>query len=404
MKIGILRETRRWQDRRVAITPETAAWIQKKYPDVELFVQSSQVRVHSDDEYRAIGVAVVEDISHCDILIGVKEVDPETMVEGKTYIMFAHVAKEQGYNQAFFAAMAKKKITLLDHEYFTDLHGIRVVAFGFWAGVVGAYYAFKGIAERFLKTDLPGPEHCRDISELQANVRSLNLSPLKIVITGGGRVASGAMEIIRGKGVQEVSPRDFVERQYDHAVFTRLDPEDYARREDGTFDLEEFYRDPSNYKSVFEPYTEVADVFMACHFWNNQSPVFFTKENLQHDSFTVSLIADISCDLDGPIPTTIRTSSINEPFYDVEPATLNERPAFSDPKNITVMAVDNLPTALPLDASRTFARDLYEKVFPFLFGEDSEGVVERAAILRNGELTSGYAYLEPYLLGRKASK
>ncbi|WP_372772078.1 NAD(P)-dependent oxidoreductase [Mangrovibacterium sp.] len=400
MKVGILRETRRWTDRRVAITPETALMIQQEYPHVELFVQSSQIRVHTDDEYRKIGISVVDDLAHCDVLIGVKEVAPETMTEGKTYIMFAHVAKEQGYNQPFFAEMAKTKITLIDYEYFTDENNARLVAFGFWAGVVGTYYGFKGIAKRFLKLDIPGPEDCRDLKELHHQLKQFRLPALKIVLTGGGRVASGALEIIGELGIPEVSPRDFKTREYDHAVFTRLDPEDYAVKKDGTFDLQEFYANPSEYISSFQPYLEVADVFIACHFWDSRSPVFFTKEQLSDESFGISLIADISCDLDGPIPTTIRTSSIEQPFYDINPVDLSEKPAFSSSKNVTVMAVDNLPTALPLDASRTFARDLFSHVFPALFGADSDGVIERATILSQGELTERFDYLKEFLAGK----
>jgi len=401
MKIGILRETRRWNDRRVAITPETAALIKENYPHVALCVQSSRVRVHSDYEYLEVGVPVVEDVSDCDILIGVKEVEPQTMIEGKTYIMFAHVAKQQGYNQPFFKEMARKKITLIDYEYFTDLEKNRVVAFGFWAGVVGAYYAFKGIAQRFGKVELPGPEACRDFQELHQQLKQFTMPTLKIVVTGGGRVAAGALEIIRELGIQEVRPWDFQSRTYKNAVFTRLDPEDYAQKNDGTFNLKEFYDDPSEYESKFQPYLEVADVFIACHFWNSHSPVFFTREQLKDEKFRISLIADISCDLEGPIPTTIRTSSIEEPFYDVDPDDLTEEQPFSDPGNVTVMAVDNLPTALPLDASRTFARELYTYVFPSLFGDDNDQIIERATILRSGTLTSRFSYLREFLTGLK---
>jgi alanine dehydrogenase len=400
MKVGILRETRRWKDRRVAITPETAARIQAAYPEVELFVQHSEVRVHPDKEYRELGIPVVDDVSHCDVLIGVKEVEPSTMAEGKTYVMFAHVAKKQAYNQPFFVAMADKKISLIDYEYLTDTNGVRVVAFGFWAGVVGAYYAFKGIAKRFLKHDIPGPDECRDMQDLHHQLRQFEMPPLKIVVTGGGRVAAGALEIICGKGIAEVSPRDFLEHDYGHAVFTRLDPEDYVEKKDGTFNLQEFYHNPSGYVSKFHPYLAVADVFIACHFWDSKSPVFFTADDLKKPDFGISLIADISCDLDGPIPTTIRTSSIEDPFYDINPHDLSEQPAYSDAKNVTVMAVDNLPTALPLDASRTFARDLYDKVFPSLFGNDEDGIIGRATILENGRLTARYAYLADYLAGK----
>lgn len=397
MKIGILRETKRWEDRRVAVTPETAKLIIDNYPNVEMFVQSSQLRIHKDEEYARLGIPVVEDVSRCDVLIGVKEVAEDALINGKTYLMFAHVAKKQTYNRPLFKEMVKKKITLIDHEYLTDSINNRLVFFGYWAGAVGAYYAFKGVAKRFLRKDLPGPEYCSNLKQLHLQLNSISLPPLKILVTGGGRVASGAMDIIKGMGIKEVMPKDFLTRNYTQPVFARLDPEDYVIRKDGEYDKDEFYSEPYNYESTFGQYLSATDVFIPCHFWNHQSPHFFTKEEVQSKDFGVSLIADVSCDVPGPIPTTIRTSTIKEPYYDVNPVDLSEEPAFSSSKNITVMAVDNLPTALPYDASRSFARDLYYKVFPSLFGNDEQGIINRATILEKGKITNRYSYLSDFI-------
>ena len=397
MKIGVLRETRRWKDRRVAITPETASYILDSYPKVELYVQSSNVRVHRDEEYVALGIPVVEDVSHCDVLIGVKEVDNEALIDGKTYIMFAHVAKRQSHNQEFFKLMAKKKITLIDYEYFTDKHRTRLVAFGFWAGVVGAYYAFLGIAKRFCRIELTAPEQCRDLNDLHHSLKTFKVPAIKIVVTGGGRVALGALEIINQLGIQEVLAKDFLNKEYDHPVFTRLDPEDYVKRKQGTFDIKHFYKTPKEYESAFLPFAKVADVFIPCHFWNQSSPDFFTKEELNSPDFSISLIADISCDVPGPIPTTLRTSTIENPFYDIDTNTLTEMPPFSAPGHVTEMAVDNLPTALPVDASRTFARDLFYQVLPSLIGQDDDGIIHRATILKDGKLTPPFDYLRNFL-------
>ena len=400
MKVGVLRETRRDHDRRVAITPETARLIRENYPEVSLFIQSSSVRIHRDDEYRALGIQVVDDVSHCDLLIGVKEVSEENLIEGKTYVMFAHVAKQQAFNRSFFKKMAGKKITLLDYEYFTDQHHNRLVAFGFWAGVVGAYYAFQGTAKRFMGIDLPGPQTCRNLKELHHHLRTLELPPLKILITGGGRVASGALEMIHEMGIAEVLPKDFLEKEYDHPVYVRLDPEDYVVKKQGKFDRDDFYLNPKDYRSAFSPYLKPTDIFIPCHFWDQASPHFFTTAQLRSPDFGISLIADVSCDVPGPIPTTIRTSSIDDPFYDVNTKNLLEQPAFSSSAHVTVMAVDNLPTALPFDASRTFARDLYFQVLPSLFGEDTDGIVGRATILKNGQLTEQFSYLRDFLKGK----
>ena len=397
MKVGILKETRRWDDRRVAITPETAALIMDNYPNVELFVQQADFRVHRDDEYRVLGIPIVDDVTGCDVLFGVKEVDNEHLIDGKTYVLFAHVAKEQSHNKEFFRLMAKKKITLIDYEYLTDKNGNRLVAFGFWAGVVGAYYAFSGVARRFCNQRLPGPEQCRDLNELHRHLKAIKLPALKIVVTGGGRVASGALEIIAHLGIAEVLPKDFLLKDYSHPVFTRLDPADYVKRKEGEFEYAHFIHFPEAYESAFSPFSKVADVMIACHFWNSASPVFFTRDELKNPDFSISVIADISCDVPGPIPTTIRTSSIESPFYDVDPETLEEKPPFSNAKQITVMAVDNLPAALPMDASRTFARDLYYEVFPSLFGGTKTEIIQRATILKEGKLNNPFGYLASFL-------
>ncbi len=399
MKVGVLKETRRWEDRRVAVTPETAMLIKENYPDIELYIQSSSERIHSDDEYRKLGIPVVDDLSHCDILIGVKEVAGDALIEGKTHLMFAHVAKKQAFNKQFIQEMVQKKITLIDHEYLTNIENTRLVFFGFWAGVVGAYYAFKGAAKRFTGIKLLAPEKCTDLNDLYRQLKRFDLPPLKILVTGGGRVASGALEIIRELNVEEVLPHDFLNKKYDHAVYTRLNPDDYVMRNEGEFDRMHFYKNPHDYKSSFKPYLSATDVFIACHFWDHQSPHFFTQEELQSDDFSISLIADVSCDVPGPIPTTIRTSSIKMPYYDIDPKDLSEKPAFSSPEYITVMAVDNLPSALPVDASHSFARDLYYQVLPSLFGEDSDGIIQRATILKDGELTAQYSYLSEFIKG-----
>lgn len=398
MKIGILRETRRSNDRRVAVTPEVARLILDNFPQTEVFVQSSSVRIYSDNDYRNVGVPVVDDVSHCDVLIGVKEVAEEALIEGKTYFMFSHVGKKQAYNQSFFREMARKRITLVDYEYLTDQHRNRLVAFGFWAGVVGAYYAFMGVAQRFVRHSLPGPELCRDMDELHHQLRLFQFPPLKILLTGGGRVADGALAIIHELGIKEVSPYDFLQHEYDHSVFARLDPEDYVVPITGKYSRDDFYAHPQNYQSAFYPYLSIADVFIPCHFWDNGSPYFFTAEQLRAEDFNISLIADISCDVPGPIPTTIRTSSIEQPFYDVDPVDLSEKPPFSSPRHVTVMAVDNLPTALPQDASRTFSLDFYYQVLPSLLGPDAKGIIQRATILKDGTLTEQFGYLSDFLL------
>ncbi|NQU85369.1 MAG: alanine dehydrogenase [Mariniphaga sp.] len=398
MKIAILRETRRWKDRRVAIIPATALKILKKWPSVKIFIQPSEVRVFSDKEYEDVGVEIKEDISDCDVLIGVKEVSEEALIEGKTYIMFAHVAKKQEHNKGFFRVMAQRKITLLDYEYFTNEAGLRLVAFGHWAGVVGAYYAIMGILKRYHDFKIPHPSALYDAEELYEVVKKVRIRPLKIVITGDGRVGQGAAKVLQNSGIKKVEVADFLEKSFDFPVYCILPFQEYVQpKAESAKTYNDFFTSPEEFESTFQRLTKVADVYIPCHFWHPKSPLFFTKEDVAQKDFKISMVADISCDVPGPVATTIRTSEHETPYYDIDRETLEEKTTFSDKNNITVVAVDNLPTALPRNSSESFSTDLLKNVFPYLFENDSEGIIERATILKNGTITPRYGYLSDFL-------
>ncbi|RME33505.1 MAG: hypothetical protein D6793_09695, partial [Thermoflexia bacterium] len=96
-KIGIRREDKSVWERRVPITPQDARLLQEQH-GVKVIVQPSELRVFRDEEYRAAGVQVQEDLSACDVIFGVKEVPPAHLLPGKTYVFFAHVIKGQPYN------------------------------------------------------------------------------------------------------------------------------------------------------------------------------------------------------------------------------------------------------------------------------------------------------------------
>lgn len=401
IKAGVLKETKVPVDRRVAVTPETAFEINKRFPGVELVVQKSDIRAIPDHEYNKQGVKLVDEVSDCDILIGVKEVAPEELIEGKTYLMFAHVAKEQEYNRQFFKTMSQKNITLIDYEYLTDEGHNRLVAFGYWAGVVGAYNAIVAACEKFGSLKLPLPQELAGQKEMYRILKEINVpGNLRFLVTGGGRVAMGAMEVLSKTGIKEVSFTDYLSTRYEYPVICRIDPCQYLRHKSGKkFLFNHFCNHPWEYESVFLPYTRITDVYIPCHFWDQRSPVFFTKEEAQSEDFRISVIADVSCDLQIPIPSTLRSSTLDDPFYDYNRETGEEEPAFSRADNITVMAVDNLPGALPVDASGEFANVLIEKVFPSLFGADENGIIEKATILDSGKLGSHFDYLEDYLKG-----
>ena len=399
--LGIIRETKVPPDKRVPLTPLQCRCLLDRYPDLELLVQPSDYRCYADGEYRAEGVPLSEDLSGCDILLGVKEVKIQTFLDGLTYLFFSHTAKKQPYNRGLLQEVVRRGISLVDYEYLTDGVGTRLVAFGRWAGVVGAYNALRGVGKASGGFELKPAHACFDLTELRRELKKVRPGIQRIVVTGGGRVAGGALEILKEAGIREVEPGAYLSGNFNEAVFTRLDPWHYARRKDGTdFDFGHFMQHPELYENNFLPYGARSDVFIACHFWDPRSPVMIPRDAWTGGHLPVSLVADISCDIDGPIASTIRASTIADPYYGYDPATGKEVNPFT-PGAVTVMAVDNLPGELPRDASSDFGKALTEHVIPELLGERNTGMIQRATIAAAGALTPPYIYLSDYLEGRE---
>ena len=401
LRIGILRETKNPPDRRVALTPPQIIKLQEQYRDVEFIVQPSDLRCYSDEEYEYLNIPLREDLGECDILMGIKEVDRQTFIPGKTYLFFAHVGKKQPYNRDMFRDMAEKNIRLIDYEYLTTDTGERVVAFGRYAGIVGAY---NGLRARGIKTNrfrLKPAYQCHDLEEMWAGLRLIKLAPgLKILVTGTGRVANGAMETFNECNLVQTDPGEFPDREFDVPVVCQIGPEHYVRHRDGKkFSFSYFIKHPEEYESTFLPFTKAADILVAGHYWDPRSPVFFTKDDMKRPDFRISVIADISCDVNGPIPSTIRATTISDPFFGYNPQSEKEEQPFSRASNITVMAVDNLPGELPRDASHDFGIQLMDSVLKDLITRDETSMLDRATILKDGLLTDSFSYLEDYLGG-----
>jgi len=399
LKIGILRETRNPADRRVPLTPPQIVALEELYPDVQFFVQPSDFRCYSNEEYEYLDIPLREDLHDCDILLGVKEVDIRTFIPGKTYFFFAHVAKKQHHNLEMFKEMAARNITLIDFEYLITGNGQRIVAFGRYAGIVGAY---NGLRARGIETNrfkLKPAYQCRDLDEMWAGLRLIEIKPgLKILITGNGRVSKGAMETLSICNITQVDPDDYLTRYFQVPVFCQISPELYVRNKNGLdYNFTHFVNNPTEYISSFLPYTKVTDILITGHFWDPRAPVFFTKEDMRKPDFRISIIADISCDLNGPIPSTTRATTISDPFYGYNPFLEIEELPFTKSTNITVMSIDNLPGELPRDASLDFGKQLMHNVLHDLLSGIKSPMIERATILKNGYLTPGFLYLNEYL-------
>ncbi len=400
IKIGILREGKIPIDRRVPFTPAQTQEIHHKFTDITIACQPSAIRCFPDNEYEKQGTPLQEELQDCDVLMGVKEVPIENLIPNKTYFFFSHTIKAQAYNRDLLKAALAKNIRLIDYEVLKDANNTRIVAFGRYAGIVGAYNGLWTFGKRYNLFHLRRARDCFDMEDLKTEFSKVKLPPIKIGITGGGRVAKGAMEVLHGIGLQRVSPSDFIHENYKEPVFTLLNTKDYNRKKDGgAFRKQEFYQQPERYESDFHPYAQKMDLLIAAAYWDPKAPVLFHQEDVLQNDFNIKVIADITCDIEGSIPSTKKPSTIDDPVYDYEPSEDTIEPAFSDEGNITVMAVDNLPCELPRDASNDFGRELIDNVLPNLVGEDTDAILARATIAENGRLTSYFSYLQGFVDG-----
>lgn len=402
MRIGILRENKKPIDKRVPLTPEQCVEVQEKFYGITVVVQPSKVRCFNDSEYESLGIEIKEDLSDCDILLGVKEVKIEDFLEEKKYLFFSHVIKKQAYNKKLIQAVLRKNIQLIDYEVLTDNEGLRIIGFGRFAGLVGAYSGIRAFGLRNKLFELKPAYLCDNLEEMFKQLDSIDLPPIKIALTGNGRVANGVLEVLGYLNIMRLSPEEYLEIEMPEVpVFVQLLPDDYVCRKNGyEFDLFHFYTHPEEYENSFLPFAKETDLLLASAYWDPKAPVLFTADEMKLATFRISVISDITCDIEGSIPSTKRASSIDDPYYDYNPETGELEPAFTSKKNITVQAVDNLPCELPKDASLDFGQNLIDKVFPSLFGEDTDGIIERASITKNGKLTPRFEYLQDFADGK----
>ncbi len=403
MKLAIIKERKNPPDRRVVFSPEACVSLLKQYPDLEIKIEPSSIRVFTDDQYKEKGLTVTNDISDCDVLLGVKEVPIKDLVSNKSYFFFSHTFKKQPYNRDLMLAFLAKNIEMYDHEAITNTKEQRTVAFGRYAGIVGAYNGFRAYGLKYACFELPKAEYLKDQLELIENLKNIKskLPNIKVVLTGKGKVSGGAKEMLDGMFMKEVSPEDFIAKTFNESVYTQLDVLDYNIRKDKkVIDRYDFYNNPNAYNSDFMRFAKVADFYISGHFFGAGSPFIFTREDAKSPNFNIKVVADVSCDIDGPVACTIRPSSIVEPIYGYDAQTEKEVD-YKNKNAIAVMAVDNLPCELPNDASVGFGKMFAKHVIPAFFNEDKDGVLLRARMTKDGQLTERFTYLKDYVAGKE---
>ncbi|ANH60389.1 NAD(P)-dependent oxidoreductase [Dokdonia donghaensis] len=401
MKFAIITERKNPPDRRVVFSPEKLAEAREQFEDASFVVEESDIRVFPDMAYTINGFDVQEDVTDADVMIGVKEVPLDALIPDKKYFFFSHTIKKQPYNRKLLKAILDKNIEMYDHEVITREDGARLIGFGRYAGLVGAYNGFRLLGQRDDLFELPKVESLADLDAVKEELDKINVPAIKICLSGSGKVARGAKEILDHLKIREVTDQEYLSQEFTEPVYCLIDVLEYNKRKDGQpGSRAEFYKDPSGYESDFMKYAKVTDYFIAGHFYGDGAPYLFTREDAKHPDFKINLVADISCDIDGPVASTIRPSTIAEPFYGYNPYTEKED-NYENEGVIAVMAVDNLPCELPKDASEGFGELFLEHVIPAFFNDDKNGILERARMTQDGKLTPRYAYLQDYVDGRE---
>lgn len=401
LKIGIIREGKVPPDKRVPLTPSQCVQLMQKYPAVQVVVEPSVKRCFPDSEYEEKGILLSDKMQECDVLMGIKEVPMSELIAGKTYFFFSHTIKKQAHNRKLLQKLIELGITMVDYETLTDTHNNRIIAFGRYAGIVGCYNAFRAYGEKFGLFRLKPAHECFDRQEMESELKKVQLpSDYKIAVSGSGRVGGGCLEILKTLGLKEVSPDEYLNGKFSQPVFTVLHVGHYNKMKDGSaFDKGKFYADPTLFESDFLKWAKESDMYIPCHFWDRRAPYILHKKDYLEPGFRIKIISDISCDIAEPIASTLRASTIADPFFGYDPRT-GEEADFYAPHTIGVMSVDNLPCELPRDASRDFGAVLIESVIPLLIGPDPDKIIERASICKNGELMPRYEYLRDYLQGK----
>jgi len=401
MKFAIIKERKNPPDRRVVFSPNDLKELKATFPQAEVMIEASDIRVFNNAEYEKHGFKVYDDVSDADVMFGVKEVPIEALIPNKKYFFFSHTIKKQPYNRKLLKAILDKNIEMYDHETIVRQNGARLIGFGRYAGLVGAYNGFRALGLRDNLFTLPKVEHLKDLDEVKSELDKIKLPNIKIVLSGTGKVAKGAQEILDHLKIKQVSDALYLTSNFTEPVYCLIDVMEYSKRKDGKVGNKgQFYKDASGYESNFMPYAKQTDFFIAGHFYGDGAPYFFTREDAKHPDFKINLIADISCDIHGPVASTIRPSTIADPFYGYNPKTEKEV-AFDDKDAITVMAVDNLPCELPKDASEGFGEMFLKHVIPAFFNNDADGILKRAKITENGKLTKRFSYLQNYVDGKE---
>lgn len=397
MIIGLSKERKNPPDNRVALSPIQCIALQQRYPEVQVVVESSPARCFSDEAYREVGIQVVDSLEHCDVIFNIKEVPSEALIAGKTYFFFSHTIKKQPYNRTMLQSILQKNITLIDYEVLRYETGARVLGFGRYAGVVGTYNGLLVYGKKHGLFTLKPAHESKNYADILTQLLRVDLPNMRIVITGGGRVSQGALDLLRAIQIREVTPNQYLHIEYNEPVFVQLNsPDLYVHPTLKQWDTKHFYQHHGEYISQFKGYAACTDLLVNGIYWTEDLPrLFETKDTQDPEKFKPTVIADISCDVEGSVPITYKATSIKDPVIGWSRRTLSPCEPYTE-DSVDVMAVGNLPNELPKDASEEFGEMLLQLVMPEFMSEKSR-LIEEATITQSGNLTAHFQYLSDFV-------
>lgn len=408
MVIGIRREDKNRWERRVPLTPEDAGRLIAER-GFRFHVQPSPIRCFPDEQYAAAGAQIREDLSACDLILGVKEVPIPLILPRKAYMVFAHVIKGQPYNMQMMRHLLDNGCSLLDHELVTDERGRRMLFFGRFAGLAGMIDTLHSLGQRLEHEGIPSPfatiRPAHEYADLAAAERTLagvadtiretgldpRIAPLVVGFSGYGHVSSGAQEILDLLPTETIHPADLpglrarpdLSRRRVYKVVFREEDMVEPRTPNGRFELQDYYQHPEKYVGVFDRYTPHLSVLVNGIFWTEKYPRLITRETIarlyaEERVPHLRVVGDISCDIEGSIEFTLKATDPENPAFVYEPATGKIRDGFAG-RGPVVMAVDNLPCELPAESSRYFSEQMHD-MLDAVTAPDLSAPADRVAI------------------------
>ena len=392
--LAVLKEAR-IDENRAPLSPTQITNILNKFSNLKIIVQPSKSRCFKDEDYLKAGAQITDDLSSADIIFGVKEVDISTIIKDKIYLFFSHTSKVRQYigqtikdkaiiyKKELLREVIKKNITLIDYENLREVsgEGFRYLGFGRFAGIIGTYNTLNLYLKLYNEQPLSRVFEINNYEQIKKLISKQNFNKIKILLTGSGRAAKGAIEMLEHANIKQVSINDYLNKKYNEAIFSNISPKEHIERKDG--------KDISKVKN----YLFNTDIFIACHYWDPKFPKLFFPKHI-NEFKKLKIIGDITCDINGSVPTTIRSTSIDKPYYSVDIDTMKEVDLGAG--NIAVMAVDNLPSELPKDASEEFGSSLISEILPYLIDKD-DGRINRATTALNGKFCSNFSYLNDFV-------